>query len=86
MARAGVPLTDVMIFGRWASLSSFKLYIAKGDVLLTRLRQDLADEKWSAIERLATLILVALRHFDVLALSTAQCVQFCGLNRVFLFG
>ena len=63
MARAGVPLMDVMIFGRWASLSSFKLYIAKGEVALTRLRQDLTTEKWSAIERLATLILVALRHF-----------------------
>ena len=29
MARSGFPLMDVMIFGRWASLSSFKFYIAK---------------------------------------------------------
>ena len=61
MAQSGFPLMDVMIFGSWASLSSFKLYIAKGDVILTRLRQDFSDARWDVVERLASLVLVVLR-------------------------
>ena len=49
MARIGIPLTDIMLYGRWSSLSSFKLYIAKGDVLLTRLRQNVSEEQWHII-------------------------------------
>ena len=63
MARSGFALMDVMIFGRWASLSSFKLYISKGDVILTRLPQDFSDARWDAVERLAWLVLVVLGDF-----------------------
>ena len=62
MATAGLPLTDVMHYGRWQSFSSFKLYTAKGEVLLTRLKQEFSEQQWENIETLSKLMLVALRH------------------------
>ena len=62
MARAGVPVLDTMQYGRWASYSSFRVYVAKGDVLLTRFRQRLGDEKWQRLEAVARLTLVALER------------------------
>ena len=60
MARAGIPLLDVMQYGRWASFSSFRLYIAKGEVLLTRWKQSLDDADWQKLFVLARLILAVL--------------------------
>ena len=68
MAAAGLPLTDVMHYGRWQSFSSFKLYIAKGEVLLIRLKQDIDTQRWERIETLVKLMLVAMRHCAACAL------------------
>ena len=47
LVRRAFPLMDVMQYGRWVSFASFRLYVAKGDVLLTCLRQSLADNQWT---------------------------------------
>jgi len=65
LVRRGFPLMDVMQYGRWASIASFRLYVAKGDVLLTRLRQNLADNKWTFLERVAGLWFAALRFAEI---------------------
>ena len=62
MVRSGVPVLDTMQYGRWASYSSFRIYVAKGDVLLTRFLQRLSDEEWLRLEAVARLTLVALER------------------------
>jgi len=43
----GVPLSDIMLFGRWLSDRSAREYLRRGEVSLTRLRVDIATEAWS---------------------------------------
>ena len=62
MTRAGVPLLDAMHYGRWTSFSSFRLYIAKGDVLLTRLKQQLSDAEWRKLEVLSGLTMAVIER------------------------
>eukprot|EP00959_Pyramimonas_sp_CCMP1952_P440387 9220337-Pyramimonas_sp.AAC.1 len=43
----GVPLADIMLFGRWLSERSAREYLRRGEVSLTRLRVDIAKSSWS---------------------------------------
>ena len=71
LVRAGVPVLDTMQYGRWASYSSFRVYVAKGDVLLTRFRQSLKDDQWLRLEAMAKLPMVTLER-------AAACAPGCG--------
>ena len=45
----GYPLTDVRVFGRWASERACESYIKTGDLALTRLRQSIVSDRWKLI-------------------------------------
>ena len=52
---AGVPLQDVMLFGRWGSESSAREYLRKGEVFLLRARSNIAEALWQRAGLIAAL-------------------------------
>ena len=46
---AGAPVEDICVRGRWASLSSARLYIRKGEVFLNEFRAKLAGKSWETV-------------------------------------
>jgi integrase len=51
LLRRGVPLSDIMLFGRWLSERSAREYLRRGEVSLTRLRVDIASSAWMEAAR-----------------------------------
>ena len=55
LALAGMPMQDIMMFGRWSSERSAKLYVKKGEVLVLRLERALPKHQWNRICWLSSL-------------------------------
>ena len=55
LSLAGMPLNDVMLFGRWLSERSATLYIKKGEVLVLRLEASPSPDQLRRISWLASL-------------------------------
>ena len=53
MQRRHVPLTDIMVAGRWASARSAKEYLRKGDIALLRHEASLDVECTTRLQRFA---------------------------------
>ena len=51
----GWKVEDVCLYGRWASVTSAKEYLRRGETFLTRARLMMSDALWQRITRLASL-------------------------------
>ena len=60
---ANIPLPTIMIFGRWASESSCRLYVKSGESALVAVTRDMDPE---ALQRAKTLGAIGLHIFDLL--------------------
>jgi integrase len=49
LSRQGVPLMDLLAFGRWLSPRAAREYIRRGEVAVTRVRRDLPASTWERI-------------------------------------
>ena len=79
------PIADVMLFGRWASESSAREYLRRGEVFLTRFRADYPAAAWRRVEligRVGSGIFLSkfsefLRHCRVYGVcGTSLCHEF----------
>ena len=61
MALKGVALRDIMHFGRWASESSYREYVKKGEVLLVRAANEEQVKQRHRVIALSRLAGVVLR-------------------------
>ena len=50
-----IPLSDIMLYGRWASQRSAQEYLHRGEVSLTALNPDIGLEAWQKCHRYASL-------------------------------
>ena len=71
LAQAGVDMQSIMVFGRWASLQSCRLYVRAGDAELIALRRSLAGAR---AQRVALLARLGARVFYVSAKCDATKV------------
>ena len=55
LLRQGFAFNDIVLFGRWSSEASAKLYLRQGEVALTRTLHDFPAEVWSRVQRIASL-------------------------------
>ena len=51
----GMSLPDIMLRGRWLSERSCREYLRRGEVMMLRLRADIASESWQRLQVLASL-------------------------------
>ena len=58
LLRAGVPFTDIMIFGRWRSDRSAREYLRQGEVALIRQAAQFPEALWCNLDRIARLNVV----------------------------
>ena len=66
LARQGVPLADILLFGRWASERSAKEYIRRGEVAIHRARAELGPLTWARIQHWAQIGRNAWAVYDLL--------------------
>ena len=55
LLRRGVGFEDICLFGRWASTTSAREYIRRGEVFVMMLRGDIASTSWRRVSLLASL-------------------------------
>ena len=60
----GLPLSSIMIHGRWASETSCRLYVQAGEAALIAIRRTIAP---ASRQRVATLAKIGSRIFDLVA-------------------
>lgn len=51
LSRQGMPLADILLYGRWLSEKAAREYIRKGEVAIIRSRGLLQVEDWARIDR-----------------------------------
>ena len=56
-----VPVEQIMLYGRWAKLSSCREYLRKGQVFIMRISTLAKDAKWSLVDLFAKHSLLAWR-------------------------
>lgn len=55
LARLNWSMAEICFFGRWASASSAREYIRRGEILVMKLRKDVAPQSWERAQALAAL-------------------------------
>eukprot|EP00435_Cladocopium_sp_Y103_P028744 s806_g7.t1 len=64
LARLGMPLADILLYGRWRSERAARDYIRKGEVAVLRARGLISASDWRRIDVWANHAHVAWRRFD----------------------
>ena len=55
MSLKGWTYADIVLFGRWASEQSARVYIMKGAVAVMRIKQAVSDQQWNLVEKVASI-------------------------------
>lgn len=66
LSRMNVPLSDILLFGRWQSERAARGYIRKGEVAVLRARGMISSTDWKRIDAWAGFSGSAWEHFDSL--------------------
>ncbi len=66
LSRMNVPLSDILLFGRWQSERAARGYIRKGEVAVLRARGMISSTDWKRIDAWANFSISAWKHFHSL--------------------
>lgn len=64
MSRQGMPLSEILLYGRWLSERAARDYIRKGEVAVIRARQIISGSDWKRVTNWCALAPQAWALFD----------------------
>lgn len=64
LSRQGMPLSEILLYGRWLSERAARDYIRKGEVAIWRSKGLLAEKDWDRIQRWGKLATQAWQLYD----------------------
>ena len=77
MARVGVPMTDIMAYGRWAFFRAAQTYVQRGEVPLLQVGDTFPPDAWQTTRSLACIGAEAWSTFDDSSDSKGYVARFC---------
>ena len=82
LSRMGMPLQDILLYGRWSSERAAREYIRQGEVAVHRSRQSQDDNMKQRIERWAAALRFSWSFLDLLSKQTELVIPVHHLTKV----